>query len=130
MKLVKRYGYGLDQFPIRDSRAWLEMPTCLVEADEREDANGAQSTEESGVSESIDGVYEYTSPVSGDAKWIAGYRCRLCYNGRFISVVGHHIVAPGYEDRPWTHVAEKDFASPDLSNLVEHQIQLLFEKIP
>jgi hypothetical protein len=87
--------------------------------------------EPAGVIESIDDSYKYTSPLARDAAtWMAGYTCRLCYNGKFICSVGHHIVASNYKDKPWAEVLEIDFASPELPRSVEQLIQTLFEKIP
>ena len=129
-ELVKRYGLQTHSASVLDSQAWMAIPTCLGQEDDKKGNSGSGSTKEPGVSESMDGAYEYTSPLSGDTKWITGYRCRLCYNGKFISLVGHRIVAPGRKDKPWTHVIESDFASPDLRDSVEQQIHLLFEKVP
>jgi hypothetical protein len=129
-ELVQRYGLRTKTASALDSPDWIEMPTCAPDQIEHKTDSNSKATEELRVIESFDGLYEYTSPVSRKAKWMAGYKCHLCYNGKFIGVVGHHIVAPGYEDEPWTHVVESDFESPDLPASIEQTIRLLFEKVP
>jgi Predicted nucleotide-binding protein containing TIR-like domain len=130
--LMKQYGLRVGPFPNpRILLEWVDLPSCIEEPPQKTKGRPTPSSQEAGLLEWMAGTRQYESALpEHQFKWIAAYLCNLCHSGQLICAVGHHIVGPNYEKKPWTNVIRLDVSSADVLESVRELAKSFFEQAP